>query len=476
MKHNFCNKFLFAITTFCFFSSIVNCQDLSNVKQYSKYITHCNSRTKTANKKIGEANKKYLKKYFKTENKLNKKLCKSNPNLADYLFSYSNNPIYFHQKDTAISYFLNQRSTAKEYSASFDTLKSSVEFIKANKDRYLIDSLGLIETMTNTLKLDQDLLHSDKLQNVFREKKLIMKELSESHPELRDEFKEFDKINYYYHEQISEYQNMFGDLSNIDEKVLKILKGNSEFKKLLSGNGQLSAFSTIPQDWGNNIEGLQTIVETKGFMNTSVADLGSEAKNIVEKNMKPMMISMEKLKSGSYGNVSNAGDIPSFKPSALKTKPFVDRLSLGYNFQLNQSNYGFPATATTGLQVDYKLTSQIKPGIGVSYILGMGSGWDNINFSQQGIGLRSFVDYKISNILYISCGYERNSLPPSNQKKELGIKNWNWREIALGGIKLKYNTKVKLIPTMCFQYDFLHDEYNPPSPAFVYRVGWEFGK
>ena len=269
---------------------------------------------------------------------------------------------------------------------------------------------------------------------------------------------------------------MFGDLSNIDEKVLKILSGNSEFKKLLANTGQLSAFSAVPQDWGKSIEGLQTIIETKGIMNTSIADLGSEAKNVVEQNMKPMMTSVEKLKSGDYGNISNAADIPSFKPSALKTKPFADRLSLGYNFQLNQSNYGFPATATIGLQADYKLTSKIKPGIGVSYILGMGSGWDNINFTHQGIGLRSFVDYKISNILYISCGYERNSLPPSNQKKELGTKNWNWREIALGGIKLKYNTKVKLIPTMSFQYDFLNDQNNPPSPAFVYRVGWEFGK
>ena len=419
------NKAIYPISNFSFSKTT------KGKKLFEKYFNSSSKRSDNLNKRIERTNRKYLKKYFKEENKLHKKLCKIDPALADNLFSINNDPLFYHQNDKNIIKYLENRSAPTEYFPQHDSLKTALSFLNAkNKKLSGIDSLKSSDALLKSLNLDTNLLNSSRLQGYFRERKLNFNESLIKYPELKNNYVQIDKLNFYYHEQISEYKNMFGDLSNIDEKVLKILSGNSEFKKLLANTGQLSAFSAVPQDWGKSIEGLQTIIETKGIMNTSIADLGSEAKNVVEQNMKPMMTSVEKLKSGDYGNISNAADIPSFKPSALKTKPFANRLSSGYNFQLNQSNYGFPATATTGLQVDYKLTSKIKPGIGVSYILGMGSGWDNINFTQQGIGLRSFVDYKISNILYISGGYERNYLPPSNQKKELGIKNWNWRKIA----------------------------------------------
>ncbi len=452
-------------------------QTSKNEQVFNKFISSSKNSSELLSKRIVRTNKRYLKKYFRSENKLHRKLCKLNPELADNIFSLKRDPLYYHQNDPNCLTAIKNNSGSKEYFPKIDTLKSALDFLKKNSEYDNgIDSLKLAESTIESQKLEDELSQSSKLQQYFRERKMLSKGLVNDYPQLKSNYKDCDKVNYYYHNQIEEYKNKYADFSNVDQKAIELLKNNADFKNFISKNGQLSAFSKIPSDWGNNLKGLQTIKQTKSLVNKDVKELGAEAKDIVKKNMEPMNNTFDKLKSGNYGNTTNAADIPSFKPNAVKTKSFLDRVEFGNNFQINPGKNSFPSTLSILFQAGYKITDKIKPGIGVSYILGLGNGWNKTKFSNEGIGLSSFLDYKISNILIFECGYEKKGSNPASFTNEKGSKKMIWDDSALAGIKLKYNYKEKIIPTVSLLYNFLNNQHKTPSSAFIYRVGWDFGK
>ncbi len=96
--------------------------------------------------------------------------------------------------------------------------------------------------------------------------------------------------------------------------------------------------------------------------------------------------------------------MPEFKPKELKTKSFLQRLEFGTNVQFQRSNQYFPTTGDFGGQVGYKFSKNGILGLGAAYKLGMGTGFDNIRFSHQGIGIRSFGDCKLKGTFFVNGG------------------------------------------------------------------------
>jgi hypothetical protein len=481
MKHKNKRQF-FYIRLFCLLIICISRgnfsigQTSSTSKIFNKYIKSSSKTSDAYNAHLKKTNKKYLKKYFRNENKLHTGLCKKDPALADHLFSISNDPLFYHQNDPNILTLINTRSAPKEYFPKLDSLKCSLSYLNQSKDTLKgVNREELSEAEDKTQRLDRNFTTSDKLQQYFRQRKLVLKESLSSHPELKNSIEGMDKVNYYYHEQVSEYKKLLSRYSKVDESAMQLLNGNSAFKRFIEKNGMLSVFSKIPSNWGKSTVGLQTIAQTKGMMQKSITALGQNPKEIIEERMKPMTESMNKLKSGDYGSITNAADVPSFKPNPFKSKRFIDRIEFGTNFQVSQSNTYFPATTNIALQVAYKLNSDLSTGIGASYILGMGKGWNQIQFTNQGIGLQSFIDRKIAGIIYISGGFEKNTLPPTSIQKENGDYSWHWQSCALLGLKCKYSLSGKLSPTMSLQYDFLYDSHIPNTSPFVYKIGWVFG-
>jgi hypothetical protein len=453
------------------------CGQSPSSKIYNKYIKSASNSSTTFNSRIEKTNRKYLKKYFRNENKLNRKLCKKDPDLADHLFSLSNDPLFYHQHDPNAIEVLNIRSAPKEYFPKLDSLKCSLSYLHQNKDSLKgVDQKQLAESDDKTKELDRKFTSSDKMQQYFRQRKLALKESLSNHPELKGSIKGMDKVNYYYHEQISEYKRLLTKSTRLDESAMNLLRGNPAFNQFIQKNGVLSMFSKIPSTWGKTTSGLQTVSQTKEMVDKSISSLGNNPKDILSERMKPMTESMNKLKSGSYGRITNAADVPSFKPNPYKSKRLIDRLEFGTNFQVNQSNKYFPATTDMALQVAYKFNSDFSAGVGASYILGMGNGWNHIQFTNQGLGLKSFVDRKITGIIYISGGYEKQTLPPNAIQKEKGDRSWHWQSRALLGLKCKSSFAGKVSPTMSLQYDFLYDTHVPFTSPFVYKIGWVFGK
>jgi hypothetical protein len=164
-----------------------------------------------------------------------------------------------------------------------------------------------------------------------------------------------------------------------------------------------------------------------------------------------------------------------FKPNNQKTKSFWKRLELGTNTQSQKSTSFFPATSDLGLSLGYKLNDKSVVGIGASYKLGWGRGWNHIKFTSEGAGLRSFVDCKLRGSFWISGGYEANYKTAFNRIDEL--KTFNaWQQSGLLGLSKVVNIKTKFFSKTKLQllWDFLSYEQVPRTQALLFRVGYNF--
>lgn len=66
-----------------------------------------------------------------------------------------------------------------------------------------------------------------------------------------------------------------------------------------------------------------------------------------------------------------------------------------------------PGGADIGLSIGYKLNNHSVVGFGTSYKAGLGS-IEKIKVSHEGIGLRSFMDWKLKKQFFVSGGFEMN--------------------------------------------------------------------
>lgn len=188
------------------------------------------------------------------------------------------------------------------------------------------------------------------------------------------------------------------------------------------------------------------------------------------------------------GGSSNMA-MPDFTPNSQKTKSFLQRLEFGSNFQTQRSNYYFPVTTDMAFTVGYKFSDKATVGIGVSGRMGWGSSWKNIQLSSQGVGFRTYIDWKAPDLfkmnsrfmssLWFTTGAEINY---NRTVESLSIfKNYsNWNKRALAGLTKKFSMNSPLKKGRRVEgniqvlYDFLHKQQIPRTPALVWRVGYGF--
>ncbi|MEP6595871.1 MAG: hypothetical protein ABJA71_07980, partial [Ginsengibacter sp.] len=185
---------------------------------------------------------------------------------------------------------------------------------------------------------------------------------------------------------------------------------------------------------------------------------------------------LDKLKDkiNKFGGGSSDIEMPDFKPNTEKTKTFLQRLEYGANMQFAKSNNLLSSTTNIGLSLGYKLNDKSTTGVGVSYKMGMGS-IRRIVISNEGIGLRSFADYKIRKSLLITGGFEMNY--NTRFKKIEQLKRFNdWQSSGLIGLSKKYNVSKKVKGEMRLLYDFLANDHRPVTRPVMFRLGYNFKK
>jgi hypothetical protein len=207
---------------------------------------------------------------------------------------------------------------------------------------------------------------------------------------------------------------------------------------------------------------------------------GGGGSDYLQQQMSQAQGELSKLKDkvNQFGGGSSDMEMPDFKPNSQKTKSFLKRIEYGANIQSQKTNFLLPVTSDLAITAGYKLNDKSIIGIGASYKLGWGSGWKNIKLTSEGIGLRSYINWKLKPIFgkiegfWISGGYERNyqhAFTKSDQLKDVNA----WQTSGLLGLTKKYKIGKK---TNNFQmlWDFLSYQQVPRRQPILFRVGYVF--
>lgn len=444
-------------------------------KYFNQVSAKLNGFEKLLDKKTGS----YLRKISRQEKKLYKRIRNKDSTTAAALLANSPGYIISTVQSSSVPKALNNFS--KVYSGKLDSLGTAFSFLKQNNlvkpDVQDGINKGIHSVQSLQGKLDQAGLIKKQLEE---RKAFLAKQLAQF-----GQVKEWRKINRqisYYQQQVQEYKQLINDPARLEEKLLGTLAQLPAFRNFFNRYSALAGqfrLNGIAEDGSNaSLTGLQT----RASVTQNIQDRFGHTTSVQRLLQQQVQQGKDQLSglnnqlpaSGQPGNTQATGT-PDFKPNNQKTKSFKRRLEVGVNFQSERGTALLPATSDIGLSIGYRLNDKSLAGIGAAYKLGWGQSIRNIHLSHQGIGLRSFLDWKLKGSFYVTGGYEVNYRSEFNHLEELKDLN-AWKQSGLLGIskivafhsKLFRKTKLQLL------YDFLYTQQVPLTQPVLFRVCYNF--
>jgi hypothetical protein len=291
-----------------------------------------------------------------------------------------------------------------------------------------------------------------------------------------------NKQAYYYTSHVNEYKSLLKDHDRAERKALELLSKTKLFKDFMRKNSMLASLFRLPGDPNDplpaaSLTGLQTRAQVNGFIQQTIAAGGPNTQQQIQQNIQEAQSKINELKNKliQSGNGNSEDELPDFKPNDQRTKSFLKRLELGTNIQSQKANGFFPTTSDIGLSLGYKLNNRSIIGVGGSYKIGWGQNIRHISITHQGVGLRSFADWKIKGSFWLSGGYEMNYRSEFQNVDVLNDIN-AWQESGLIGLSKVVSLKTKFFKNTKLQllWDFLNERQVPRTQPLVFRIGYSF--
>ena len=370
------------------------------------------------------------------------------------------------------------------YVPGLDTLKTSLSFLQQTSTS---SSLSGASAQVSQLQgnLNQAGLVDQYIQQRRQELSNLLSQYSNLPPGVASEFNQYKETAYYYRAQLQSYKDMLDDPSRVEATALTVLNKVPAFQQFLSRNSFLASLFAAPPGGGSaagalpvNLGNLQTRTQVQTIIQQQMAAGGPSAQQAVQQQMQAAQAQLSSLQqqASRYTSSGSSGDMdlpPGFQPNTQKTKTFLKRLEYGANVQFARAAYDFPATANLGLTLGYRINDKSTIGVGLAYMAGMGTGWNHIQFSNQALGLRSYMDWKIKKSYYVIGGYEENYMTAFSGIADLRSVS-AWQPAALIGLERKYKISSKLQGNVQLLYDALYAQEVPRGQAIKIRVGYNF--
>lgn len=372
-----------------------------------------------------------------------------------------------------------------EYLPYADSLKGALDFL--NKHTSLLGRTSgaekQLQSAVGELRLLQSRLHeTDQIKAFIQQRRMTFQQVLSQYnylpPSLTRYYEGFTKEAYYYSEQVRSYKEMFNNPDELAKKVLFLLNKLPAFHQFMQEHSQLAGLFRVPASYASgNLGGLQTRDQVQQLIQQRVASGGQGGLQTLQQNLQAAQAQLNHFKDKLQQLGQGSGDIeiPEFKPNQQRTKTFLRRLEYGTNLQTVRSDYFFPTTTDLGLSVGYRLNNKSIAGIGASYKLGWGRDIHHIAITNQGIGLRSFVEMKIKGSFYANGGFEYNYQRPF--ASVLHLPEWSgWQQSGLLGISKVISLKSKMFKKTKVQllWDFLSYRQRPQTRPILFRIGYSF--
>lgn len=442
------------------------------LKAIATYPEKISAKAGQLEQKLDRKTNKLLEHLLKRENRMKAKLAKADSLKAAEVFG-----------DVEARY--SQRITSegsKTYVSSLDTMISSLQFLENNPNLLPGGSAQRLKTAIGKVNA---------LQHQFQKAEDIKRFLKERREYLKDQLgqlgfandlKKINKSAFYYGEQVKGYKSILRDRKKAERKTIELLSRTKSYKDFMRRNSLLSSMFRMPGDpndpsSGAGLAGLQTRSQVNSLVQQQVAASGPGARQQFSQNLQAAQSEMNQLKDKllKAGKGSSDEEIPDFKPNNQKIRSFWQRIEMGTNIQSQKPNRYFPVTSDLGLSVGYKLNDKSIVGIGSSYKVGWGQDIRHVRVSHQGVGLRSFADWKIKGSFWLSAGYEMNYGSGFDRIEEL--KEYSgWTQSGLIGLSKVVSLKTKFFKKTKVQLmmDLLSFNQVPKAQPLVFRVGYAF--
>ncbi len=413
---------------------------------------------------------KYLNKMQRSEEKMKRKLMKKDSVKAQELFG----DIESRYENLKAELVNPNSKLPKVYHSKLDSLKTAISFIGNSQENGIT---VLIPKEFSVLQKDfsDAQLYLNKIefiQATLHKRQHFLQQQIHTLP-LGKNFISFKKNIYYYRDRMDGYKQVLNNSSKVESLLLSNVNKIPAFNSFFANHSALGGLFRLPNSTGFN-EALVGSMQTREMIMAQIGERISpdasaqQTLNSSIVNAQPLLQGLkEKINSfQSNGEI----DVKDFAPNPEKTKNFFNRLEFGFNLQSVKSNYFLPSTSDLGLSIGYKWTNNIVSGIGLSYKVGWGRSIRNIQFTHEGVGLRSFVDIRWKGSFWLTGGVESNYLSAFKHIEELR-ENQHWQYSALAGLSKKYEIKnrkgeLKLL------YDFLWNKNYPATQPLIFRTGF----
>lgn len=426
-------------------------------KEKEKYILETRQRIERDVKNRSKARERYLKKFNRSQEKFLRKLCKIDCAMADAQYKFwgrNHNKLLSRLNSPKQGGALGQIQN-KVYDSHSDSLYRSVEYLGGDSSTDLINQ-------SKSQEYEEKLVHDYMLQQ-----RDIMKKISNRYPRLKDDYLDLSKESYYFTQRLNDIKNELLKKSKLDFDVLNGLVKDPGFAAHFQSNSSIAGINKIPQNWGNDIMGLQTQTIVKELQNLDLKTLKGDALDAVKENTKDGVEKIQEMKS-DFPQLSCANDIPDFKPNPLKTKSFGSRLKFGLDFQFKHADDVLPVGFIGGGSVSYQLSKKSSFGIGLLSQKDFKAIKDEKKHNFDLVTIRSELETKLRGLIFLGVNYERlYDLP----KFEIANRN---SDSFLAGLIIKYKMKTFAGFQISFLYDFLYEKHQPVGQPLIYRIGYKF--
>jgi hypothetical protein len=387
----------------------------------------------------------------------------------------------------------------KEYIPGLDSMHTAVGFLLEKGPALPAAKLQQLQALSTQLQqLEGRIQGANEVQDFVRQRVQLLK-AQLSRYGLDNELTGINKEAYYYQQRLQQYKSALNDPEKAKELLLTGVSRLPAFQQYMQKYGILARLCPAPADAASTktLAGLQTSEQVRqligritGTQAAQASQPGTQAgqssqggsqgnaAQYLEQQMQAAQGELDKLKNklsqmGTSGGSTNM-TMPDFQPDGQKTKKFLQRLEFGWNMQSQGATYLLPAASNFGLSLGYRLSDKASLGIGGSYLLGWGSGINHIRLSNQGLGLRSYVDIKAKGSIWISGGLEYNYFQAFRNLQQLDPRIADWKQSALLGLTKKYELGHGKEGRMQLLYDFFASRQTPHTAPFQFRVGSSF--
>jgi hypothetical protein len=475
---------------------ICRCQDQSNgnsgnLDKISNFPTslfnQISGKTADLQQQLTRQTEKYLRRIARQEEKLKTRLYQDDSTKAAAFYPHDPQQQYAalllkFRQDTARVF----SSMGPEYLPNADSLQVALIFLTKNPS-LLAASPALQTKMQGSLgrlqQLQAKLQAADAIKQYIQNRKAQIMQYLTSYTHvpsgITNAFQGYKKEAYYYADQVRQYRAILNDPDKVMQTALVLLNKVPAFGSFMKKNSFLAGLFGVPAGYGTEqgMVGLQSREQVMQMIQGQIGQGGPNAASSIQQSLQSAQQDISKLQSklSTLGAGSGGMDMPDFKVNDQKKKTFLHRLEVGVNFQTAQTTNYFPTTSDLGLSLGYMLDNSSVIGVGASYKIGWGNGFQHIALSSQGVGLRSFIQLKVRKSWGLAGGVEYNYQQPFSSLQDIRYLS-TWTRSGLIGIMKTVSMKSAVFKKTQVQllWDFLSYSQIPRTSPFLFRLGYSF--